>query len=156
MWLFLALRVYWPYHMILTRYGQMSFRPRFSSKNELWYQLKWFDSVTAYFPKMWLKHKSIHGRCHWWNFKFFDCKSGISLKFGIWWYINHPIWGEVKFFKSAWIFQCFAFYGLACADIQILTPDLESPQNFAYSGKETILFGLPIFFGLVHQNAHTH
>jgi hypothetical protein len=48
---------------------------------------------------------------------------------------------EVKIFKSAWIFQYFAFYGLAWRDIQILTPDLDSPENFASGEKETIQFG---------------
>jgi len=38
---------------------------------------------------------------------------------------------RVKISKSAWIFQYFAFFGLACADIQILTPDMDSPGNFA-------------------------
>jgi hypothetical protein len=38
---------------------------------------------------------------------------------------------RVKFSKSAWIFLYFAFFGLACADIQILTPDMDSPENFA-------------------------
>jgi len=74
------------------------------------------------------------------EFQIFDCRSGISWKFGIWWYINHPIWWEVKFFKSTWIFQYFAFCGLAWPDIQILTPDLDSPENFASGEKETIQF----------------
>jgi len=75
------------------------------------------------------------------EFQIFDCRSGISSKFGIRWYINHPIWWEVKFYKSAWIFQYFAFYGLAWPDIPILTPDQDSPENFASGGTETILFG---------------
>ena len=48
---------------------------------------------------------------------------------------------RVKFFKSAGIFQHFAFYSLAWLDIQILTPDLESPQNCTPDDTQTIQFG---------------
>ena len=81
-----------------------------------------------------------------------DTGSGFPWKFRIWWYKNHPIWWGSHLSNLHWY---FAFYGLACADIQILTPDLDSPRNFAYGGKETVLFGLLTFFGLVHCNVHT-
>jgi len=38
-------------------------------------------------------------------------------------------------------FRYFAFYGLAWSDIQILTPDLDSPENFASDDIWIILFG---------------
>jgi len=38
---------------------------------------------------------------------------------------------RVKISKSAWIFPYFAFFGLACTDMQILIPDMDSPENFA-------------------------
>jgi len=50
-------------------------------------------------------------------------------------------WVRAKFFKSGGIFRHFAFYSLAWLDIQILTPELESPQNCAPDDVQTIQLG---------------
>jgi len=53
---------------------------------------------------------------------------------------------RVTFSKSTGIFQYFAFYGLVWSDIQILTPDLKSPQNCAPDDAQTIQFGEGQFY----------
>jgi hypothetical protein len=45
--------------------------------------------------------------------------------------MDHPIWEGSNFQKPPGFCRYFAFYGLARPDIQILTPDLDSPENFA-------------------------
>jgi len=54
--------------------------------------------------------------------------------------MDHPIWEGSNFQKLLGFHRYFAFYGLAWPDIQILTPDLDSPENFMSGDIWVILF----------------
>ena len=64
----------------------------------------------------------------------------------IWWYPNHPIcwWSNLP--KLSGFHQYFAFCGLCWEDIEILTWDLRSPENFTSGDTQTIPFGGGQFF----------